>query len=87
MSQQLISATYARDNFAEIANLVLYQNQEFVVEKNGKPAVFIGPVKQIQQTEVSQIMTTNDFLKNLVGYKLKTKYKNFARDHDKFIWE
>ena len=35
----IISATEARNNFFEMLNSVMYKGKEFIVEKDGKPAV------------------------------------------------
>lgn len=45
-----ISATAARANFAEVIDRVLYSGDEYIIQKQGKPAAVIAPIK-ITQTK------------------------------------
>jgi len=40
--KNVISATEARNNFFEMLNSVIYKGEEFIVEKDGKPAVKVS---------------------------------------------
>ena len=40
----VFSATDARKNFFEILNSVMYKGEEFIVEKDGKPAAKVSPI-------------------------------------------
>lgn len=44
---QKISATKARENFADIINKVQYRGEEFLIEKQGKPVAVITLVDKI----------------------------------------
>ena len=83
---QVINATDARNNFADIINQVIYQNREFVVQKKGKPAVLITKISE-NYPVASKKITTNQFLIKLAGYKLKTGKSDLAKNHDKYTWE
>ena len=64
---QVISATQAKNQFAEIVNRVIYQGEEFLVHKQGKPAILI--TKANVQTTKATKFTTTDFLAKLAGSK------------------
>lgn len=40
-----ISATEARNRFFEILNLTMYKGEEFIIEKDGKPAAKVIPIE------------------------------------------
>ncbi len=40
--KNILSATEARNNFFEMLNSVIYKGEEFIVEKDGKPAVRVS---------------------------------------------
>jgi prevent-host-death family protein len=54
--KSVISATEARNNFFEMLNSVIYKGEEFIVEKDGKPAVKVSSAvvardpKEIEKT-------------------------------------
>ena len=82
---QVISATQARNSFADIINRVLYRGEEFIVEKQGKPAILItkptqGKLKKNQKEK----MTGIEFLRKISKYGLENGPKNLAKDHDKY---
>lgn len=87
MNQQLITATYARDNFAELINQVMYQNRQFIVKKQGKAAARIIPFVKTMPTKITAKIDGNQFLLNLSRYGLKNAPKDLAKNHDKYAWE
>ena len=54
--KHVLSATEARNNFFEMLNSVIYKGEEFIVEKDGKPAVKVSSAvvakdpKEIEKT-------------------------------------
>lgn len=83
-----ITATEARDRFAEIINRVLYAGEEFVVQRQGKPAALITHINQAQKKRLAKKKTTmNDFFKKLSRYRATGKVRNLAQNHDKYLWE
>lgn len=80
---QTISATTARDNFADIINQAMYAGQEYIVVKQGKPAALITPA---QKRNVS-VQRGTQFLLKLAKYNLRGGPKNLAKNHDKYTWE
>lgn len=46
-----LSATDARNRFFELLNLAMYKGEEFLVEKDGKPAVRLVPVEGKKSSE------------------------------------
>lgn len=81
--RQTITATDARDRFADLINRVAYRGEEFVVEKQGKPAALIT---RITDAPVKKTYTGTDFLRELVHYTFKGP-KNLARNLDAYVWE
>lgn len=82
---QIISATQAKNQFAEIVDRVFYKGEEFVVQKQGKPAVLItraniNPVKQDAK------FTTTDFLSKL-GTSNFSGPPDLSKNHDQYAWE
>lgn len=84
--QQTVSATQARENFADIINRVMYRGEEFVVEKQGKPAVLITQTCKPKTVKHKKI-TGVEFLLRLAKYKLKGGPKDLAENHDRYTWE
>lgn len=80
---QTISATIARDNFADIINQAMYAGKEYIVVKQGKPAVFITPAQKVMPRRTSG----TQFLLKLAKYNLRGGPKDLAKNHDKYIWE
>lgn len=91
---QTISATKARENFAEIINRVMYGDDEFIIEKQGKPAVKIVKIQKEptkiesdrQKKKATKKFNGREFLFELTKFRLKGP-KNFAKNHDQYIWE
>ncbi len=84
---QIISATQARNSFADIINRVLYRGEEFIVEKQGKPAVLITkPLESKVRVDKKKKLTGTEFLFELTKFKLKGP-KDLAKNHDKYTWE
>lgn len=81
--RQTITATDARDRFADLINRVAYRGDEFVVEKQGKPAALIT---RLTDTPVKKTYTGTDFLKDLTRYTFKGP-KSLARNLDAYVWE
>ena len=80
-----VTATYARDNFAELINNVVYQKRRFVISKQGKPAAFIlPPFQTVPKTTIK--VTGHQFLLNLSHYGLKKAPRDLAQNHDKYTW-
>lgn len=46
-----LSATDARNRFFELINLAMYKGEEFLVEKDGKPAVRVLPAEPKESPE------------------------------------
>lgn len=42
-----VSATHARNNFSELLSLVAFQNEQFLVQRKGKPIAAIVPPKDV----------------------------------------
>jgi len=53
-----ISATEARNRFFEILNLTMYKGEEFIVEKDGKPAAKVIPITEKNKSpeEIDKIL-------------------------------
>lgn len=81
--RQTITATQARDRFAELINRVAYRGEEFVVEKQGKPAALIT---RLTDASVKKTYTAADFLTDLTKYKFRGP-KDFAKKLDSYVWE
>ena len=83
---QVISATDAKNQFADLVNRVVYNGEEFEVQKQGKPVVLITPVKPNQQPKTKKF-TTNDFLTGLTKVKAENLPADLGKDHDKYAWD
>lgn len=82
---QIISATDAKNQFAELVNRVVYNSEEFIVQKQGKPVVLI--TKPVQNSvKQSKKFTTNDFLLKLATYNFKGP-KDLSKNLDKYAWD
>lgn len=84
---QIISATRAREKFAEIINRVLYGGEEFIVEKQGKPTVLITRAKAKKRIKKVQKDPGTEFLAKIARYKAKGLPKDLAKNLDKYVWE
>lgn len=83
---QFITATTAKNKFSEIVNRVIYQGEEFVVQKQGKPVILISRVTK-KGVSQSKKFTTNDFLAQLAGIRAKGLPKDLAKNHDAYAWD
>lgn len=81
--RQTITATLARDRFADLINRVAYRGEEFVVEKQGKPAALIT---RLDDAPVKKTYTGTDFLQELTHYTFKGP-KKLAKNLDAYVWE
>ncbi len=82
---QTISATQARNQFAEIVDRVVYKGEEFVVEKQGKPAVLISKANTNPAVR-SNKFTTTDFLSKLGSFNFKGP-ADLSKNLDKYAWD
>lgn len=70
--KNVISATEARNNFFEMLNAVIYKGEEFIVEKDGKPAVKVSSaVSKRDPKEIGRIL--KDF-RRVFAKSAKRKY-------------
>lgn len=83
---QLISATDAKNKFSEIVNKVVYNGEEFIVQKQGKPVVLITNFTT-KKTAKTKKFTGNDFLGKLAKMKAKGLPADLGKNHDKYAWE
>lgn len=84
---QVISATQARNQFADILARVVYTGEEFVVQKQGKPvAIITKAVAKAKNKRLPRKLTGTEFLLKLAKYNYRGGPKNLARDHDKYAW-
>lgn len=77
----VINATKAREKFAELIDRVLYRGEEFVIQKQGKPAALVTQIKPLKKKGEKQKLKPTDFLLKLPTYNLKGRPKNLAKDH------
>ncbi len=82
---QLISATQARNQFAEIVDRVIYKGEEFLVQKQGKPAVLITRAN-VNPAKPSNKFTTADFLSELASSNFAGP-SDLSKNHDKYAWD
>jgi hypothetical protein len=52
---RIITAMEARKSFGKIMNLVNLKNEQFIVERNGKPLAAIVPLEMIGYAEEKQV--------------------------------
>jgi prevent-host-death family protein len=81
-----VSATEARDKFAEIINRVMYAGDEYIVERQGQPAIKITIAPKTKKPKKKKI-TGNEFLQRLAQYKMRGGPRDLAKNHDKYTWE
>lgn len=82
----LISATHAKNQFSEIVNRVLYGGEEFVVQKQGKPVVKIGPVTIAKdKTEIQD--PGIQFLLKLASTKARGLPEDLSKNLNKYAWD
>jgi len=67
-----ISATDARNRFFELLNLAMYKGEEFLVEKDGKPAAKVVPVDTQKSPE--EIKATLAEFRRVFAKSAKRKY-------------
>ncbi len=68
----VISATEARNNFFEMLNSVIYKGEEFIVEKDGKPAAKVSPV--VSRRDPKKIEKTLREFRRVFAKSAKRKY-------------
>ncbi len=68
----VISATEARNNFFEMLNSVMYKGKEFIVEKDGKPAVKVSSA--IPQRDPKEIKKILKDVRRVFAKSAKRKY-------------
>lgn len=72
MSSTTLSATEARNRFFELLNLAMYRGEEFLIEKDGKPAVKIIPaVEKKSPEEIDKILSD---VRRVFAKSAKRKY-------------
>lgn len=67
-----ISATDARNRFFELLNLAMYRGEEFLVEKDGKPAAKVVPADTKKSSE--EIKATLAEFRRVFAPSAKRKY-------------
>lgn len=67
-----LSATEARNRFFELLNLAMYKGEEFLVEKDGKPAVKVIPADTRKSPE--KIKATLAEFRRVFAKSAKRKY-------------
>lgn len=82
----VVSATQARENFAEIINRVMYSGEEFIIEKQGKTAAILTPHRKIKNKKGVKKMTGTELLLKLTRYNFRGP-KDLAKNHDRYAWE
>lgn len=83
---QIISATDAKNQFSELVNRVVYNGEEFIVQKQGKPAVKISPISD-QTSSKKPLDPGLKFLLKLAKYNAKGLPKDLGKNHDKYAWD
>ena len=68
----ILSATEARNKFFELLNLAMYRGEEFLIEKDGKPAVKIVPADPKPSPE--EIDTVLADVRRVFAKSAKRKY-------------
>ena len=66
---QKISATNARDNFADILNRVQYREEEFIIEKQGKPVAIISVFDKVVNKSKKSAVVFNPPVFDMGGEK------------------
>jgi antitoxin (DNA-binding transcriptional repressor) of toxin-antitoxin stability system len=82
----LITATQAKNQLSEIFNRVIYQGEEFIVQKQGKPVVLITKALKANITQPKKF-TNNDFLAKLAQIKAEGLPKDLGENLDKYAWD
>ncbi|MBI3560040.1 type II toxin-antitoxin system Phd/YefM family antitoxin [Candidatus Gottesmanbacteria bacterium] len=67
-----LSATDARNRFFELINLAMYRGEEFLVEKDGKPAMRLLPPEEKKSPE--EIKATLAEFRRVFAKSAKRKY-------------
>lgn len=67
-----LSATDARNRFFELMNLAMYRGEEFLVEKDGKPAMRLLPPEEKKSPE--EIKTILADVRRVFAKSAKRKY-------------
>lgn len=72
MNSTTLSATEARNRFFELLNLAMYRGEEFLIEKDGRPAVKIVPaVEKKSPDEIDKILSK---VRRVFAKSAKRKY-------------
>ena len=70
--KHVLSATEARNNFFEMLNSVMYKGEEFIVEKDGKPAVKVSSA--VVARDPKEIEKTLKEMREVFAKSAKRKY-------------
>ena len=70
--RNILSATEARNRFFEMLNSVMYKGEEFIVEKDGKPAVKVSSA--VPTRDPKEIELTLKKVREVFGKTAKRKY-------------
>jgi len=70
--KHILSATEARNNFFEMLNSVIYKGEEFIVEKDGKPAVKVSSA--MPEHDPKEIEKTLREVRKVFAKSAKRKY-------------
>ncbi len=68
----VISATDARNRFFELVNLAMYRGDEFLVEKDGRPAAKLVPARQESSLEETRKILTD--IRKVFAKSARRKY-------------
>lgn len=76
-----ISASDARNNFSDLLSRVLYQHEEFVIERKGKPIAILSPrISETQSQTRRLVKLTPALLKYSLGLKNWKHSKQLLKD-------
>lgn len=79
MQSKTISATEAKNNFSQLLSLVAFHQEEFVIERQGKPIAILSPQpSRLKTTRSHQII--NQFKKYPLGLKKWAQAKKLLDD-------
>ncbi|OGK15965.1 hypothetical protein A2690_00735 [Candidatus Roizmanbacteria bacterium RIFCSPHIGHO2_01_FULL_39_12b] len=83
-----VTATQAREQFADIINRVVYRGEQFIIEKKGKPVARIVMIEEKQKETITKNEPDQGLmlLKKLSQYNAKGLPKDLAQNHDKYAW-
>lgn len=79
MQSKTISATEAKNNFSQLLSLVAFHQEEFVIERQGKPIAILSPQSsRLKTARPHQII--NQFKKYPLGLKNWKQAKRLLDD-------